>query len=191
MNGINTHPCSRYTGYTIHTRHTCRILPPPVCLMSAGGGGGPRPGKLRPGGRRAFFGCSLCGDRQRGERGGRQRQVDASYRESATQKLGGQPWRSPNGSMANGAIRIKAGRSGRRKKWPSQVPSEGAMWRDGSHERRAGRTSGPHRPVREQTAPAGHFETFAKNASYMGGLREGWIEKHSNKKKRRRQEPTE
>ena len=32
--------------------------------------------------------------------------------------------------------------------------------------------------------PAGHFETFAKNASYMGssgGLREGWIEKHSNK----------
>ncbi|EOD07957.1 hypothetical protein EMIHUDRAFT_217970 [Emiliania huxleyi CCMP1516] len=34
---------------------------------------------------------------------------------------------------------------------------------------------------REQTAPAGHLETFAKNASYMGGLREGWIEKHSNK----------
>ena len=37
----------------------------------------------------------------------------------------------------------------------------------------------------------GHFETFAKNASYMGGLREGWIEKHSNEEEAtgRREEP--
>ena len=45
-------------------------------------------------------------------------------------------------------------------------------------EGRGGRAA---RTDREQTAPAGHFETFAKNASYMGGLREGRIEKHSNK----------
>ena len=51
--------------------------------------------------------------------------------------------------------------------------------RDGrTKEGRGGRAA---RTDREQTAPAGHFETFAKNASYMGGLREGWIEKHSNK----------
>ena len=51
--------------------------------------------------------------------------------------------------------------------------------RDGrTKEGRGGRAA---RTGREQTAPAGHFETFAKNASYMGGLREGWIEKHSNK----------
>ncbi|EOD25355.1 hypothetical protein EMIHUDRAFT_237777 [Emiliania huxleyi CCMP1516] len=40
---------------------------------------------------------------------------------------------------------------------------------------------GRARRMEKETAPAGHFETFAKNASYMGGLREGWIEKHSNK----------
>ena len=45
-------------------------------------------------------------------------------------------------------------------------------------ERRGGRAA---HTGREQTAPAGHFKTFAKNASYMGGLREGRIEKHSNK----------
>ena len=51
--------------------------------------------------------------------------------------------------------------------------------RDGrTKEGRGGRAA---RTGREQTAPAGHLETFAKNASYMGGLREGWIEKHSNK----------
>ena len=52
-------------------------------------------------------------------------------------------------------------------------------------DRRATRGRGGRaaRTDREQTAPAGHFETFAKNASYMGGLREGWIEKHSNKEK--------
>ena len=51
--------------------------------------------------------------------------------------------------------------------------------RDGrTKEGRGGRAA---RTGREQTAPAGHFEAFAKNASYMGGLREGWIEKHSNK----------
>ena len=42
--------------------------------------------------------------------------------------------------------------------------------RDGrTKEGRGGRAA---RTDREQTAPAGHFETFAKNASYMGGLRE-------------------
>ena len=51
--------------------------------------------------------------------------------------------------------------------------------RDGrTNERRGGRAA---HTGREQTAPAGHFKTFAKNASYMGELREGWIEKHSNK----------
>ena len=51
--------------------------------------------------------------------------------------------------------------------------------RDGrTKEGRGGRAA---RTGREQTAPAGHFKTFAKNASYMGELREGWIEKHSNK----------
>ena len=41
-----------------------------------------------------------------------------------------------------------------------------------------------------RTAPAGHFETFAKNASYMGGLREGWIETIRTEK-RQREEPAE
>ena len=51
--------------------------------------------------------------------------------------------------------------------------------RDGrTKERRGGRAA---HTGREQTAPAGHFKTFAKNASYMGGLREGWIEIHSKK----------
>ena len=40
--------------------------------------------------------------------------------------------------------------------------------RDGrTKEGRGGRAA---RTGREQTAPAGHLETFAKNASYMGGL---------------------
>ena len=62
--------------------------------------------------------------------------------------------------------------------------------RDGrTKEGRGGRAA---RTDREQTAPAGHFETFAKNASYMGGLREGWIETHIIRtKKRRREEPAE
>jgi len=45
--------------------------------------------------------------------------------------------------------------------------------RDGrTKEGRGGRAA---RTDREQTAPAGHLEAFAKNASYIGGLREGWI----------------
>ena len=86
----------------------------------------------------------------------------------------GQPWKSPNGGRT--ARYEKAGRGGWRKK--CRGGHGGGEGRE--DKRRARRTSGPHRP-RADTAPAGHFETFAKNASYMGGLREGWIEKHSNK----------
>ena len=50
-------------------------------------------------------------------------------------------------------------------------------------------TSGPHRP-RADSAPAGHFETFAKNASYMGGLVKDGL-KNIRTKKRRRAEPAE
>ena len=89
-------------------------------------------------------------------------------------KGGGQPWRSPNGGRT--ARYEKAGRGGWRKKCRGGYG--GAEGRE--DKRMARRTSGPHRP-RADSACWGHFETFAKNASYMGGLREGWIEKHSNK----------
>ena len=47
-----------------------------------------------------------------------------------------------------------------------------------SAEREAGVVGWVGGTDREQTTPAGHFfETFAKDASYMGRLREGWIEK--------------
>ena len=61
--------------------------------------------------------------------------------------------------------------------------------RDGrTKEGRGGRAA---RTGREQTAPAGHFETFAKNASYMGGrfVKDGL--KNIRTKKRRREEPAE
>ena len=59
-----------------------------------------------------------------------------------------------------------------------------AEGRDGrTKEGRGGRAA---RTGREQTAPAGHFETFAKNASYVkDGL------KNIRTKKRRREEPAE
>ena len=61
--------------------------------------------------------------------------------------------------------------------------------RDGrTKEGRGGRAA---RTGREQTAPAGHLETFAKNASYMG---EGFVKdglKNIRTRKRRREEPAE
>ena len=56
--------------------------------------------------------------------------------------------------------------------------------RDGrTKEGRGGRAA---RTGREQTAPAGHLETFAKNASYMGGLVKDGLKNIRTKKRRRR-----
>ena len=54
-----------------------------------------------------------------------------------------------------------------------------------------GRGERAARTDREQTAPAGHFETFAKNASYTweGFVKDGL--KNIRTKKRRREEPAE
>ena len=68
--------------------------------------------------------------------------------------------------------------------------AEKAMVEGRDERTKEGRGGQAARTDREQTAPAGHFEAFAKNASYMGGLREGWIEKIRTKK-RRREEPAE
>ena len=46
-----------------------------------------------------------------------------------------------------------------------------ALGGTGGRKSKEGRGGRAARTDREQTAPAGHFEAFAKNASYMGGLR--------------------
>ena len=74
--------------------------------------------------------------------------------------------------------------------WPTALDQVSKVFREGHGRESGGGTggrkegeeddrSGPHRP--RAPSSAGHSETFSKNASYMGGLREGWIEKHSNK----------